>query len=407
MAEETELIAELELDDLRIGTDELTPEKPSEYRERFLVISSLSKFASTDVWAGLCGALQNLGFFVLPYALDKMRAFLAIDFMMKDIVATAVSVRNNFTHVIFVGAVFIPDWVVFSIRRAGVKVIYWSIEDPHALDQNVKFYDWADYYFTNEAKVPDVLPNSMYLPTAADPNACMPPRVPIEGLSKQYQDIMRNDVVFCGNVYPNRQIVLEALLPFFEEHKIRFGFVGITSLMKDRENSPLLKYVLINNSNEKLEGIVDHRWLIMLYGYAKISLNLERDPFFEYHVDYSTNRKYKVIGESLNPRAYEIALCSGSLQMIDNKRKELFNGHSIQHKKHCIVFDDIEHLKAKILYYLSHEEERKAIVTEARTYVLEKHTYYNRAIKVVNKIRLVEGRKELIMKDLLERLRKK
>ena len=253
-------VAEMIEEESLLSIEELKS-KPLENsnKERFLIVSNYSRFASVDVWAGIIGAFREMGYFALAYAVHDLRALLAADQMLHNIVSMAVSVKNGFTHVIFVGSAFIPSWVIKSIQRCGVKVIYWLLEDPHALDQNSKFYNLADYYFSNERMTKTVLHNSFYMPTAGDHRACMPPKEDINSLPKEDKDILKNDIVFCGNVYPNRQEVLEKIVPLCDKKGYKFSIIGITHFMKDKDKSPLKKHII-----GEFTGIIDHRWLIMM-----------------------------------------------------------------------------------------------------------------------------------------------
>lgn len=403
-----DLVADMDDQELRMDVDELEMPKVAPGEQRFLVVSSLARFASQMVFDGMVGALRDLGFSALPYPMDRRRADFSVHMMFNEIIAMSVSVRNMFTHVMFVGAPFIPEWVIQSIQRAGVKVIYWSLEDPHALDQNHKFLKWADYYFTNEVTVSRKFENAYYLPTAGNAYASMPPKQPLDKLEPvEYRQVFNNDIVFCGNVYPNRQKVLEAICPFLEQRGYRFGIIGITALMEDREKSPLLKHIIEFKDTsgkliERLEGVIDHRWLNLAHGYAKIALNFERDPDYVYDERFSTNREFKLEGESLNPRAYEIALSGGSLQLIDTKRKELGAKSSIVPGIHCVKFDDTDELCEQIDYYMKHANERKKIVNEARKYAKANHTYRNRAERLLRVIQLKEGDHESLKKRIME-----
>ena len=377
-------------------------------KERFMVVSNYSQFASVDVWAGMAGALRDKGYAIYPYAIHKIRALLAHDFMLKDILASAVSVRNNFTHVLFIGAAFIPAWVILTIRKIGLRVIYWSLEDPHSLDQNGKFYDMVDMYLTNERRVKDIFPKAVYLPPASDHNEVCPPAQPLDKIDPLYQDVFKNDVFFGGNIYPNRQKVLEPLVKFLEEKKYTFGIMGITNYMENREKSPLMKYVIeFADERGKMDGIVDHRYLIMAYGYAKIAINIERDPTYEYDERFSTNRKYKLSGESLNPRAYEICMAGGALQLIDEQRKEIFDERMLVPGKHIITFKDQKDLHEKVHYYMTHEEERKAIVDAAREHVLKYHSYNSRASRLIKAIHFLENDKKALLGDVISQQKEK
>jgi len=395
-------IVEMEEEKAKIEVGHLEYERPTK-KERFLVVSNYSQFASVDVWAGMAGALREKGYAVYPYAIHKIRAILAHDFMLKDILASAVSVRNKFTHVLFVGAAFMPAWVILTIRKMGIRVLYWSLEDPHSLDQNAPFYEMCDMYLSNERKIKELFPKAVYMPPASDRNECCPPAVPLEKLEPIYQDVFRNDVFFGGNIYPNRQKVLEPLVAFLQEKKRTMGIMGITNYMDDREKSPLMKYVIeFADERGRMDGIVDHRYLVMAYGYAKIAINLERDPNYEYDKRFSTNRKYKLSGESLNPRAYEICMCGGALQLIDETRKEIFDDRMLIPGKHLVTFKDQNDLHEKVEYYLTHEEERKAIVDEARKHVLSYHSYNSRATRLIKAIHFLEKDKKALLSDVLE-----
>lgn len=368
---------------------------------RFLIVNNYSRFASKDVFDGFMAAIrQDLNHQIMAYPIDVMQAWFSGDMVEHHITSTAVATRNEFTHVIFIGSAFIKKWVVDTIRKGGVKVAYWSLEDPHALDQNIRFLELADYYFTNERAVAREFEKAHYLPTAGAHTVCVPPEAPLSEYGEEDREILENDVVFCGNVYPNRRKVLEPLLPHFQNHGIRFGIMGVLGLMEDEEKkSPLRQHIRGN-----FEGVVDHRWFIMAYGYAKFVINIERDPNWEYNEKYSTNRKHEIVGESLNPRAYEIALTGGGLQLIDEQRKEIFEKGILEPGKHCVTYKGTADLVEKILYYREHEAERRNIVRAARTHALSNHTYASRAKRMIDMINWKEGRKEGIAKEVLKKI---
>ena len=368
---------------------------------RFLIVNNYSRFASKDVFDGFMAAVrQDLNHHIMAYPVDVMQAWFSGDMVEHHITSTAVATRNEFTHAIFIGSAFLKDWVPNTIRKCGVKVAYWSLEDPHALDQNSRFMDLSDYYFTNERAVARQFEKADYLPTAGAHTVCVPPQVSLSELHLEDREILENDVVFCGNVYPNRRKILEPLLPHFQNHAIRFGIMGVFGLMGDDEKkSPLRNHIRGN-----FEGVVDHRWVVMAYGYSKFVINIERDPHWEYNEKFSTNRKYGVIGESLNPRAYEIALTGGGLQLIDESRKEIFEKGILEPGKHCVTYKGPEDMVEKILYYREHEAERRKIVRDARSHALANHTYASRAKRMIDIINWKEGRREGIAKDVLAKI---
>lgn len=372
----------------------------AEKKLKFLVCNNYNRFASKDVWDGLFATLrQDFKYDVLPYPVDQMPAFFSYDMIANHILATAVKSINGFTHMICVSSTFMKQWMFDTCRKCGVKTIYWSLEDPHAFDQNSPFMEWADYYFTNEVAVSRAFEKAVYLPTAGAETVCVPPSCRLAELPDKERKILDNDVVFCGNVYPNRRKVLEPLLPLFEKHGIRFGLMGVTGLMEDDGRSPLVSYI-----KGDLHGVVDHRWFVMAYGFAKFVINIERDPEWTYNEEYSTNKIHKIAGESLNPRAYEIALCGGGLQLIDEKRKELFSGKAFEVGKHLVTYKNSQDLVDKILYYRAHENERRRIVEAAREHALKNHTYRSRAKRMVDTINWKEGRREGVIQEAVSRV---
>jgi len=366
----------------------------SKVHEKFLLVSNFSRFASVDCYSGIARALGYLGVEYRLLPVHDLQAFFSPDMISNLILAYSAKTINSITHVLFVGSAFVEDHFIKSIQKCGIKVAYWALEDPHSLDQNaVKFCNDVDYYFTNEVKVPTLFPKAYYLPTAADHFICKPIK---DELIAGAPDYMKYDIVFCGNVYPNRQKLLEPLAEYCEKKGYKFGLAGIVKLMENAQDSPLIKNIIVGKDeygrDMRLEGVIDHGVIVDLYRCAKIALNIERDPHFSYSSKYSSNVIHNLVGESLNPRAYEIGCCAGAIQFIDDKRQELFSGNTIKENEHCVVYHNFEDLCQKIDYYLSHEEERKKIVMQARQYVFDNHTYVSRAERMLKYIRVKEHR---------------
>jgi spore maturation protein CgeB len=364
-----------------------------ENKERFLVVSNHERFASTSVFDGISNALNSLGFTALQYCVHEQQATFSTNFICNDLISHAVSVRNMFTHVLFVGSTFVPEFVIQSIQRCGVKVIFWGLEGTHSTDLEIPFYGLADYYLSNDraTKKNENLKNSEYLPTAGDHTVYGPidSRVPIpEGV--------RKDVVFCGNIYPNRQKILEAIVPFIKEKGYTMGIAGITGLMVNKKDSPLLPYILFDK-------VVDPSVFVKIYGASKIAINIIRDSFYEANPLY-TNKIYKIKGESLNPSAYEIGLTGTPIQLIDSSRAELYDGQALKIGDHCDVFESSEVLCQKIEYYMTHEEERNKISLQAREYCLKNNTYLSRAERLIKIIRIKEMKHEQLIKSINDKL---
>jgi hypothetical protein len=175
--------------------------------------------------------------------------------------------------------------------------------------------------------------------------------------------------------------------------------MGITSLMNDDDKSPIRNYIVPG-----MQGVVEHGIVIVAYGFAKFVINIERDPTFEWDPEKSSNRKHKIPGYSLNPRAYEIALCGGGLQLIDEQRPEIFDKGVLEPGVHCVTYKSPEDMVDKIRYYMEHEDERQKIVKAARAHALMNHTYLCRAKRMLDIINWKEGRKEGVAREALQKL---
>ena len=86
-------------------------------------------------------------------------------------------------------------------------------------------------------------------------------------------------------------------------------------------------------------------------------------------------------------RLYE-ALASGALVFTDSFLTPVNN--KFIHKKHLIVYNNINQLYQLIQYYINNEDERKEIAKNGREYVLKYHTFDNRLEKIIEEIKLKE-----------------
>jgi spore maturation protein CgeB len=103
---------------------------------------------------------------------------------------------------------------------------------------------------------------------------------------------------------------------------------------------------------------------VRIFNAAVINLNL-----------HSSVRSRELVshGDFVNPRTFEIASC-GSFQLVDNRKllPELFASDELA------VFDSMDELKDKIIYYKTRPEERKCFAERGRKRVLLEHTYAGR-----------------------------
>jgi len=115
----------------------------------------------------------------------------------------------------------------------------------------------------------------------------------------------------------------------------------------------------IDKFNKYYQGFVNYSEMPNVYASTKIVIDDAN----------SATKKYGAV----NSRVFD-ALACGALVITNNEigAKESFNGE-------LPVFRSKEELLDLIEYYLSNEEERCAKIEELQKFVLENHTYINRA----------------------------
>ncbi len=77
-------------------------------------------------------------------------------------------------------------------------------------------------------------------------------------------------------------------------------------------------------------------------------------------------------------RLFETAAV-GSFQIVDDRPgvREWF-----EVGEHLVTYSDLQDLRAKVQYYLAHDDERERIAAAGRAHVLENHRYDQRLEKV-------------------------
>lgn len=195
--------------------------------------------------------------------------------------------------ILVVTAMFLqPDMLVLA-RRAGLKVFLYCTESPYDLAHELPLAALADGVWTNERTAVEplrtVCPNVAYLPHAWR-----------RGTHDQAQPsdagLPAHDVVFVGSFFEERVALLEAV----DWTGIDVGLYGMTELLRD--DSPLHRHV---------RGAITPNGIAAgLYRRAKVGLNL-----------YRTTPPEWPAGESLNPRAYELA--AAGVAVVSQYRAEV------------------------------------------------------------------------------------
>lgn len=319
-------------------------------------------------------ALRDLG--------HKAEAFMAPDFhsaftALKQLQVTADRLsylENSFLQVVSQAVlakveVFEPDLVLCMaqaplthqalkrLRKDKVATAMWFVEDHRLFTYWKAFAPYYDYFAVIQqdpllAELADLDVAALYLPLAALPQLHQPQDLSALDLRRYGADIS-----FMGAGYPNRREAFRQLA------HLDFKIWG-TEWDNEYALAPLIQQAGARISPEEA---------VKIYSASKINLNLHS----------SVNPKTLVTGgDFVNPRTFELAACQ-AFQLVDERSllPELFAPDELA------TFDSMDDLKAKIDYYLNHEEERQNLARRAQARALKDHTYQQRMETLVSFIR--------------------
>lgn len=189
--------------------------------------------------------------------------------------------RSQPDAVIVISARYFPPDSLILLRRLGIFTGVVLTESPYDDVHQEKRAALADVVWTTERASVEPLrrinPNTFYLRHAYDAERHRP------GLMDA-SDAPSHDVVFVGSGFKERIALLEGV----DWNGIDLGLYGTWGNLGRR--STLRQYVR--------EGSIQNDRTAALYRRAKVGLNL-----------YRKSPEGRPVGESLNPRAYELAAC--------------------------------------------------------------------------------------------------
>lgn len=334
---------------------------------KILVVSDATKFALTDVYNGYVHALEQLNIPYESHPYHHFRGICSDATCFHRIHSIALTKQKEFTHIMFIGGLNVPDYIFDSLYH--LKSIVIATEDPHTFDPMKNKLDKIDYYFSNERSIGESpkYKNTYYCPTAGDAQECG--RIPRDFLDEKY----KSDILFLGAIYPNRRKLLESIIPLVKEKNLSFKVCGHTQYLPKK--SPLWEYVFDSRT-------IPHIETVKYYNGAKIALNMLRDITWNPRSKSGKNpyNKGKFIAESLNPRAYEVPLCQTFMLMEDirSETREVFTDKEIG------FFSDEESLNDQIKYFLLGKGRAKVekMIIKAYQNISSKHTYLHRMIYI-------------------------
>jgi len=284
---------------------------------RLLLVHPGATWSTADVEAGLRFGLKFHGVQVIPYRLDQRIDFAGktlfvmwrkkkkvqpdlprpntADIMYQaGVGALEMALRHQVDVVLVVSAMLMHPDVVILMKRAGLRVAVLFTESPYDRDQELAMAARVDGCWTNErASVPDFLavnPRAGYLP-----HGWHPERHYISG--QMAEGVPAHDVVFVGSGFPERITWFNAI----DWRGIDLGLYGTwKALGLNRQLRACVRGEQVSNE-----------YAAALYRRAKIGLNLYRTP-------RATSAEPPRQGESLSPRAYELAAC-GAFHLSDDR----------------------------------------------------------------------------------------
>ncbi len=276
---------------------------------RILCVHPGASWSTADVWTGLLGALGDQGHEVVRYNLggriQSAESWLNYQWRRKG----KPTERPNGTDMHYLASFELPyralryavDWILVIAgtqlhpdalalsRRAGIPIGVILTESPYEDERQIPLARLAHLVWTNERGSVSGLRERLghervhYLPHAYDPKR----HYPGQGAGEK---VPAHDVVFVGTGFQERI----DLLADVNWEGIDLGLYGTWELLGSRHK--LRRYLR--------GGVTPNGRTADLYRRARIGLNLYRTS-----MEYGRAAAHDQRGESLNPRALELAAC--------------------------------------------------------------------------------------------------
>ncbi len=231
---------------------------------------------------------------------------------------------------------------VLSSNKSLIKIAW-----PRNWFDRWVFFPWFSRYdlvFTpSKTSINFVKENSAYdpvlLPLATNPNR-------FNDTIPKNEDFT-SDYCFTGSYWNDPREIIDMLEP--DQLPYKFKLYG-----RNWDQIPKFK--------PYYQGFINYSTIPVLYASTKIVID-------------DANRATKIYG-SVNSRVYD-ALATGALVLTNGKlgAEEIFNGE-------LPVFESEDELEKLLKYYLENDDERIMLVEKLQKFVLETHTYFNRAEKL-------------------------
>jgi spore maturation protein CgeB len=295
-------------------------------------------------------------------AFQKLTTRVTVTDVRQNLIELASAERPDL--VVVLDGMDLPLEQISVLRGWGIRTAIWLTDDPYYTDFTMKIVAHYDYVFTLERNCIDFYKGLgchqvHYLPFAAHREHYRPTttRSPIQ-----------RDISFIGSAYWNRVNFFREVLPDLMQYN-----TVINGIWWDR-----LPEAPLYGDRIEIGKWMSPQETAATYSGSKIVINLHRS-----HIDEAVNNNTLAIpAVSPNPRTFEIA-ASGTLQLCD-ARDDM--GNFYKQGEEIETFASPQEMMDKIHYYLSHEEERQAIVLRAYERTLKDHTYAKRVNEMLTVI---------------------
>lgn len=287
-------------------------------------------------------------------ALQKLTLQVTITDVRQNLVELAAAQRPDL--VLVLDGMDLPLEQIATLRATGIKAAIWLTDDPYYTDFTMKIVSHYDYVFTLERNCIDFYrglghTEVHYLPFAAHREHYRPTTT---------RSSVQRDVSFIGSAYWNRVNFFREILPELMNYN-----TVINGIWWDR-----LPEAPLYGDRIEIGKWMSPQETSATYSGSKIVINLHRS-----HIDEAVNNNTLMIpAVSPNPRTFEIA-ATGTLQLCD-ARDDLSSFYTPDEE--IVTFASPQEMMEKIRYYLTHEEERRAIALRAFERTLKDHMYIKR-----------------------------
>jgi spore maturation protein CgeB len=254
----------------------------------------------------------------------------------------------------------IPLELIHEIReRLKIPVANYWIDDPHSVEVSRTISPGYDYFFTNDPNLVQVHKESGCPYVGFLSFGYLPDLHRKIQLSQEEYKKYGSDICFAGTVSEGRIKALEALSDF----NLKVWSPRFVHYLK--ENYRIEKYKIPPSSPLYSKFTDNSVWgeeLVKVYSASKIVLNIHSPQTVPIMRDF------------------EVTGC-GAFLLTDYARslEEMFKpGEEI------VCYEDIEDLKNKVKFYLSHNQEREEIARKGHLRAYRDHTYARRMEELVS-----------------------